>query len=179
MRVVGISGALSKTSSNRALLQQARALAPSGMDLVVSEALGTLPLFNPDLELEQPLRVVLDFRDEVPKSDALFITCPEYGFSLPGALKNGIDWLIGSGELEKKLIATTALTAAPTRGLRGLEALHITLSAVSARIVGGAPIARQREAVPNVPPAEQPEVQKALHDLLEKLMAEHSARKSD
>lgn len=55
-------------------------------------------------------------------------------------MKNAIDWVIGSGELEGKVVAITAAVAGPGRGRRGLQALRDTLSAVSARIVGGEPI---------------------------------------
>jgi chromate reductase, NAD(P)H dehydrogenase (quinone) len=76
-------------------------------------------------------------------SDAVLIASPEYGFSLPGVLKNGIDWVIGSGEFEQKIVAITAAVAEPQRGRRGLEALRNTLCAVRATIVGGAePIAK-------------------------------------
>jgi NAD(P)H-dependent FMN reductase len=61
---------------------------------------------------------------------------------LPGSLKNAIDWLIGSGELESKLVAITAAVPAKERGQRGLHALRDTLGAVNARIIGGEPIAR-------------------------------------
>jgi NAD(P)H-dependent FMN reductase len=57
-------------------------------------------------------------------------------------LKNGIDWVIGSGELEQKVVAITAAVAGPERGRRGLRALRDTLSAVRATIVGGEPIAK-------------------------------------
>jgi NAD(P)H-dependent FMN reductase len=72
----------------------------------------------------------------------LLIASPEYGHSLPGVLKNGIDWLIGSGELERKVVAITAAVPGPERGQRGLLALRDTLAAVSAEVVGGEPIAR-------------------------------------
>ena len=57
-------------------------------------------------------------------------------------MKNDIDWVIGSGELEQKVVAITAAVAGPERGRRGLEALRHTLSAVRATIVGGEPIAK-------------------------------------
>jgi chromate reductase len=72
----------------------------------------------------------------------VLIASPEYGHSLPGALKNAIDWVIGSGELERKVVAITAAVPGPERGRLGLQALRQTLGAVSARIVGGEPITR-------------------------------------
>ncbi len=85
------------------------------------------------------------WRRALAASDAVLIATPEYGFSLPGVLKNGIDWVIGSGELERKVVAITAAVPAPDRGRRGLQALRDTLSAVRATIVGGEPIAKGPE----------------------------------
>jgi chromate reductase len=72
----------------------------------------------------------------------VLIATPEYGFSLPGALKNGIDWVIGSGELERRVVGVTAATNHAERGRKGLQALLDTLGAVSATSVGGEPIVR-------------------------------------
>lgn len=69
-------------------------------------------------------------------------TSPEYGHSLPGALKNAIDRVIGSGELEQKVIAVTASTPGLDRSVLGLQALQTTLGAVKADIMGGEPIVR-------------------------------------
>src|SRR5205085_10560299 len=63
-----------------------------------------------------------------------------YGFSLPGALKNAIDWVIGSGELEQEIVAITAAVPGAGRGRRGLQALADTLSAMRITVLGGEPI---------------------------------------
>src|SRR5262249_42655327 len=105
--------------------------------------IGDLPHFNPDIEKEQgEPAAVRRWRQALAGSDALFIASPEYGHSLPGALKNAIDWVIGSGELERKVVAITAAVPGAARGRRGLGALRDTLNAVSATIVGGEPIVR-------------------------------------
>jgi NAD(P)H-dependent FMN reductase len=88
------------------------------------------------------LPAVRAWREAIAGSDAVLIASPEYGHSLPGALKNAIDWVIGSGELERKVVAITAAVPGPERGRLGLQALRQTLGAVSARIVGGEPITR-------------------------------------
>ncbi|MEO6602630.1 MAG: NAD(P)H-dependent oxidoreductase, partial [Polyangiaceae bacterium] len=85
---------------------------------------------------------VARLRQVVASSDALLIATPEYGHSLPGSLKNAIDWLIGTGELELKLVAITSAVPALERGRLGLAALRNTLGAVSARIAFQEPIAR-------------------------------------
>ena len=140
MRVLAVCGSLKRGSGNLALLKTAAALMPPGVDVVFFEGLGDLPHFNPDLEASGVPESVTRWRRALSESDAVLIASPEYGFSLPGALKNAIDWVIGSGELERKVIAITAATIAPERGRRGLQALRETLSAVRATIVGGEPI---------------------------------------
>jgi chromate reductase, NAD(P)H dehydrogenase (quinone) len=142
MRVLAICGSLQARSANLALLQAMAASAPPDVEVIVFDGLRDLPHFNPDLQSAGPPDTVTRWRRALAESDALVIACPEYGFSLPGALKNGIDWAIGSGELEAKVVAVTAAVPAAGRGLRGLQALRDTLAAVRATIVGGEPIVK-------------------------------------
>jgi NAD(P)H-dependent FMN reductase len=99
-------------------------------------------LFNPDLLEAAPPPPVAEWRQALASSDGVVIACPEYGHSLPGALKNGIDWVIGTGELYRKPVAVTAAVGSPERGRRGLAALKQTLLAVDARIVWDEPLVR-------------------------------------
>ena len=142
MRILAICGSLQAQSNNATLLRLAAASAPEGVEVVVFDGLRDLPHFNPDLEANAPLAVVEAWRAAIAASDALLIACPEYGHSLPGALKNGVDWVIGTGELERKVVAITAAVPARERGRRGLSALADTLGAVSARIAFSEPIVR-------------------------------------
>lgn len=142
MQVLAICGSLQAQSSNRALLEKAVLLAPEGIAVRIFWGLGELPHFNPELDGPEALAAVARWRQAIAASDALLIACPEYGHSLPGVLKNGIDWLIGSGELERKLVAITASTNIAVRGRLGLRALRDTLGAVSAEVVGGEPVVR-------------------------------------
>jgi NAD(P)H-dependent FMN reductase len=140
MHVLGVVGSLKARSGNRLLLEAAARAAPPGSALTLYDGLRALPWFDPDLEVEGPVPVVDALRRAVAAADAVWFTCPEYGHSLPGALKNAVDWLIGSGELERKRCAITAAVPHPDRGLRGLAALATTLGAVSAEIVFDRPI---------------------------------------
>jgi NAD(P)H-dependent FMN reductase len=140
MRILAVCGSLKASSGNLALLKTAATLMPPGVDVVFFEGLGDLPHFNPDLETSEVPESVARWRRALNESDAVLIASPEYGFSLPGALKNAIDWVIGSGELERKVVAITAATTSLECGRRGLQALRETLSAVRATIVGGEPI---------------------------------------
>ena len=142
MRILAICGSLQEKSSNLTLLRWASANAPPGVEVELYDGLRDLPHFNPDLEREGSPSAVAELRQAVAAADALLIAMPEYGHSLPGSLKNAIDWLIGSGELERKRVAITSAVAGPLRGRLGLAALRATLGAVSAQIVFQEPIAR-------------------------------------
>ncbi len=146
VKIVAVSGSLQAKSANRTLLDAAMAAVPEGVTMERFDGLGALPHFNPDLEAAGPIAAVAAWRAALAGSDAVLIASPEYGHSLPGVLKNGIDWVIGSGELERKIVAITAAVPHPDRGRKGLAALADTLRAVRATIVGGEPIARGPEA---------------------------------
>jgi len=140
MQILGVSGSLQRRSKNGELLVVASRVVPPGVDFVLFDGLRDLPHFNPDIDANEVPESVRRWRQALADSDAVLIASPEYGFSLPGSLKNAIDWVIGSGELEGKVVAITAAVPGPERGHRGLQALRDTLSAVRARIVGGEPI---------------------------------------
>jgi NAD(P)H-dependent FMN reductase len=140
MKILAVCGSLQAKSGNLSLLNAAAASAPPGVEVVLFDGLRDLPHFNPDLEASGIPESVTRWRRSLAESAAVLIACPEYGFSLPGVLKNAIDWAIGSAELEGKVVAITAAVPAPERGRRGLQALRDTLYAVRATIVGGEPI---------------------------------------
>ena len=140
MTILAVCGSLQRQSANLRLLHAAVAAAPAGVKVVLFDGLGALPHFNPDIEAAGAPETVMRWRRGLEESDAVLIASPEYGHSLPGALKNAIDWAIGSGELEGKVVAITAAVPALERGRRGLQALRETLGAVRATIVGGEPI---------------------------------------
>ncbi len=137
-RVLGICGSLQASSSNLRLLGETARLAPQELVVEIDDQLRHLPLFNPDLENEVPAEVE-SWRKALASCDGVLIACPEYGHSLPGALKNGIDWVIGSGELYQKVVAITAAVKTAERGLRGLAALRQTLMAVDAKVIWDTP----------------------------------------
>jgi len=150
MKILAVSGSLQAKSWNRALLASAAAHRPQGVDVIPFDGLRDLPHFNPDIEREGVPESVTRWRRALADSDAVLIASPEYGFSLPGVLKNAIDWVIGSGELEQKIVAITAAVPGPGRGERGMQALRQTLSAVRATIVGGEPIPIGPEFEPRI-----------------------------
>jgi chromate reductase len=145
VRILAVCGSLQARSANLSLLHVAAASAPAGVEVILFDGLRHLPHFDPDIESSGEPPGVREWRKALAETDAVLIASPEYGHSLPGALKNGIDWVIGSGELERKVVAITAAVPHPERGRLGLQALKQTLGAVSATVVGGEPIARGPE----------------------------------
>lgn len=90
LRVLGIAGSLRKASYNRAALRAAAGLLPEGCTLDVFDLDG-LPGFNEELERTPPPAVV-DLKNRVLGADAILFATPEYNYSVPGVLKNAIDW---------------------------------------------------------------------------------------
>jgi len=91
MRILGIAGSLRRGSHNRKLLRAAGRSLPPGAVFVEWEGLGGLPIFDEDLELTPPAPVS-DFLAAIEDADAILIATPEYNASLPGGLKNALDW---------------------------------------------------------------------------------------
>jgi chromate reductase len=90
LRIVGIAGSLRKASFNRAALRAAQGLVPEGWILETAE-IGGLPLFSQDLEDPLPPSVVA-LKEAIRSADAVLFSTAEYNYSIPGVLKNAIDW---------------------------------------------------------------------------------------
>jgi chromate reductase len=91
VRILGIAGSLREGSHNRRLLRAAGEQLPPGADLVEWMGLAEIPAFNEDEETDPP-GLVRAFLAEIDEADALLIATPEYNASVPGALKNALDW---------------------------------------------------------------------------------------
>ena len=95
--VLGISGSLRRDSYNTATLRAAAELAPAGMSVEIAD-LSKLPPYNADVEKEEGFPpAVADLRERLGDADALLIATPEYNYSIPGVLKNAIDWASRGG----------------------------------------------------------------------------------
>ena len=89
-RILGIAGSLRKGSYNRAALRAAVGLVPEGVTLEIFDLDG-IPPFNEDEESHPPARVT-EFKARIRAADAILFSTPEYNYSIPGVLKNAIDW---------------------------------------------------------------------------------------
>jgi chromate reductase len=91
LQILGFAGSLRRGSYNRALLRAAEELLPQAMALE-SFDLSPIPLYNDDVRRQGFPEPVRRFRERITAADALLIATPEYNFSVPGVLKNAIDW---------------------------------------------------------------------------------------
>jgi chromate reductase, NAD(P)H dehydrogenase (quinone) len=91
IEIAAIVGSLRRQSFNRGLLRTAMLLQPEDMRLVEA-SINTLPFFNEDLEASGDPPLVNDFKNALRRADGVLICSPEYGYSIPGVLKNALDW---------------------------------------------------------------------------------------
>jgi chromate reductase len=90
VRILGIAGSLRRESYNRAALRAATELVPEGASIETFELDG-IPAFNQDKEQQPPAKVT-ELKKRIREADAILIVTPEYNYSIPGVLKNAIDW---------------------------------------------------------------------------------------
>lgn len=122
INILGMAGSLRKGSYNRALLRAAAALAPADTRLEICDLEG-IPPFNADLEPDMPA-IVKNFKAKVKAADAILFVTPEYNYSIPGVLKNAIDWAsrpYGDNSWEGK---PAAIMSASTGMLGGARAQY-------------------------------------------------------
>lgn len=108
LTILGISGSLRGASHNSALLRAAQKHAPAGIAIDIFEDLREIPYYDQDFDTDTPPQPVADLRRRIIEADGLLIVSPEYNYSIPGVLKNALDWASrpGSGSsLHRKPIA--------------------------------------------------------------------------
>ncbi len=91
VKILGISGSLRRASFNTMALRAAAELAPAGMSIDICD-IGDLPLYNDDVRAAGFPPAVQSLRDRIKAADGLLFATPEYNYSVPGVLKNAIDW---------------------------------------------------------------------------------------
>jgi chromate reductase len=119
VKILGFVGSLRKGSYNKALMRAAVELAPEDAIIEVFDLEG-IPPFNQDLE-NQPPQKVKEFKAKIRNADALLIASPEYNYSIPGVLKNAIDWASrphGDNAFEGKPVAVMSASIGRLGGAR-------------------------------------------------------------
>jgi chromate reductase, NAD(P)H dehydrogenase (quinone) len=105
LRILLISGSTRAASTNLAVLRTVRQIAPDGVAAEVYQNLSGLPAFNPDNDGADAGPAVADLRRQLAGADAVLLCTPEYAGTLPGSLKNLLDWTVGTGDLYGKPVA--------------------------------------------------------------------------
>ncbi|WP_049731763.1 NADPH-dependent FMN reductase [Rhizobium ecuadorense] len=130
MKILAISGSARRNSTNTAMLRAVSAVAPREIEIAVFDGVGGLPVFSPDLEGEALPAAVRDFVAMIAGSDGVIIASPEYVRSIPGGLKNAIDWLVSGEQIVHKPVA---LLHASHRGDDMLAGLRTILATITDR----------------------------------------------
>lgn len=130
MKILAISGSTRTGSSNMVLLKTMASF-NRNTDFVYYEDLAKLPHFNPDLDKGEIPVQVKHFRDLVAEADGVIICTPEYVFSLPGALKNALEWMVSTIIFADKPVA---LITAAASGEKAHESLILIMQTLQARI---------------------------------------------
>jgi chromate reductase, NAD(P)H dehydrogenase (quinone) len=136
-RILLVSGSTRAGSANTAALATAAAIAPSQVTPVRYNGLAELPAFNPDLDGELLPAPAASLRRQIAEAGAVLFCSPEYAGTLPGSLKNLLDWTVGGGEFDGKPAAWINV-AAPGRGQGAEDSLAAVLGYVGADIVQAA-----------------------------------------
>ncbi|MDE0139765.1 MAG: NAD(P)H-dependent oxidoreductase [bacterium] len=140
IRILAIPGSLRRASYNTMLLEAARRLAPSPIEVDVFDGAGQIPLFNQDSEGDLTPGAVLELRARIRAADAILIASPEYNGSITGVLKNLIDWAsrpYGHSAFEGKPVSVVGASPSRFGALRSQETTIGVLTSAEATVVGG------------------------------------------
>jgi chromate reductase len=137
MRVLAISGSLRRDSNNTALLRALREEAPAGVEVDVWDGLKGIPPYDGDDDLVPGPPEVEAFRTLVREAHAIFFATPEYNSSIPGALKNALDWAsrpLATNAFRNKPVAVISSSAGAFGGVWAAAELRKVLAAMGARV---------------------------------------------
>jgi chromate reductase len=132
-KVLAICGSTRKTSANLQIIRFIAGMAGNAFEMDIYESLAQLPHFNPDMdrENEDVPPEVKRFRNKIAEADGVLICTPEYVFSLPGSLKNAIEWTVSTTLFSEKPVA---LITASGLGQKAHESLQLIFRTIYADV---------------------------------------------
>jgi chromate reductase len=176
MRVLGITGSLRRDSLNHALLREAAERLPAGAELVEFERLGEIPPYDADLESATTPAAVAELRQAMRDADAVLVATPEYNHSIPGVLKNALDWAsrpAGQSALTGKPAAVIGASTGMFGAVWAQAETRKVLGALGGRVVEAElPVARAQDLYRDGRLDLSPEQYEHLDGLLAALVAE-------
>ena len=137
MTILGIAGSLRAGSHNTQLLRLAAEELPEGVELEVFDRLAEIPAYDPDLEDLSP-DAVEDLKAAIAAADAVLIATPEYNGSIPGALKNALDWVarpIAGSPIRRKPVAVIGASTSAFGAVWAQRELKKVLGVMGARVL--------------------------------------------
>lgn len=137
VRLLGIAGSLRAAAFTKMILETLKDHLPEGVSLELF-TLADLPLYNQDIDTNQPPAAVAALRAAIAAADGLVIATPEFNYGVPGVLKNALDWAsrpYGASALIGKPVVTMSASPAFTGGVRALSQLHETLLGTNSRLL--------------------------------------------
>lgn len=130
-KIFAISGSTRSESVNLHILKAIADLYGKEVDCLIFTGIDHIPHFNPDLDYDDPPTEVVTFRKMIEEADGVLICTPEYVFSLPGSLKNAIEWTVSTTLFTGKPVA---LITAASSGVKAQEALNLIMTTIGAKI---------------------------------------------
>ena len=180
MVVLGLCGSLRRESYNRRLLAAAAAELPRGVSFEVFEGLADIPPYNEDDEDGATPEAVKALRDAITAADAVLIAAPEYNASVPGQLKNALDWAsrpFPDNALRGKPVAVVGASTGLFGAIWAQAELRKVLKTIGAHVVEGElPVGRAHDAFADDAGLADPNLRSALAVLVEQLLGEVRTR---
>jgi NAD(P)H-dependent FMN reductase len=177
IKVLVLLGSLRAQSVNRQLVELAAESAPDGVELRLFDRLGELPFYNEDIDNDAVAEPVVALRSAAADADAALVVTPEYNGSIPGVLKNAIDWLsrpFGNGALKGKPAAVIGGSFGRYGGVWAHDETRKTLGLAGPRIVEDLKLSVPFTSLDGKHPRENVEVAAKIRDIVGKLAAEVS-----
>jgi chromate reductase, NAD(P)H dehydrogenase (quinone) len=175
VRLLGISGSLRESSHNRHLLEAAEGELPAGVELELFEGLEDVPAFDQDVEGSPPTGARA-FMDAIDGADALLFATPEYNSSVPGALKNALDWAsrpFPDNVLRDKPAAVVGASTGMFGAVWAQAELRKVLSASGAKVLDEElPVGHAQEAFDDEGRLSAPEASGRLREIIASLVAQ-------
>jgi chromate reductase, NAD(P)H dehydrogenase (quinone) len=178
MNVLGISGSLRRGSYNTALLEAAGAVYPATIELVVWRGLADIPAFDEDLAVVPASVTAL--RAEIARANAILLATPEYNASVPGALKNALDWVsrpFATNPFRNKPVAVVGASQGAFGAVWAQADLRRVLTAMGARVDSRElPVARAHQAFNIEGRLRDPRLEQRLRAIVDGLASSSSRR---
>ena len=174
MRVLGFSGSLRRDSYNGKLLQAAAYLFPKGVVFQLWPGIGDLAAYSEDLDRAEPPTTVVRLRHDIGDADALLFATPEYNSSVPGGLKNALDWAsrpFATSALRREPVAVIGASTGFFGAVWAQAELRRILRACGAQVLDRQlPLARAAEAFARDGSLADPELAAALVEIVRDLV---------